>query len=63
MHERYCNGADASDGHAVLSVTESVLSALVGIAVADGFIEDVEETVGELLAGHLPPDADPRMAG
>jgi CubicO group peptidase (beta-lactamase class C family) len=63
VYERYGNGADASDGHDVRSVTKSVVSALVGIALGDGSIEDVHQTVGELLADHLPGDADPRTAG
>jgi CubicO group peptidase (beta-lactamase class C family) len=63
VYERYSDGVDASDGHDVRSVTKSVVSALVGIALADGFIESLDQAVGELLADHLPPDADPRMAG
>ena len=62
VYERYWDGVDASDGHDVRSVTKSVVSALVGIALADGAIESLDQTVGELLADHLPPDADPRMA-
>jgi CubicO group peptidase (beta-lactamase class C family) len=63
VYEHYGNGADASAGHDVHSVTKSVVSALVGIALEDGSIEDLNQTVGELLAAHLPRDADPRTAG
>jgi len=62
VHEYYRQGLDAADGHDVRSVTKSVVSALVGIALADGAIESLDATVGDLLARHLPPAADPRMA-
>jgi CubicO group peptidase (beta-lactamase class C family) len=61
VYERYWQGVDASDGHDIRSVTKSVISALVGIALADGAIESLDQTVGELLADHLPAEADPRM--
>jgi CubicO group peptidase (beta-lactamase class C family) len=59
--ERYWQGVDASDGHDVRSVTKSVTSALVGIALRDGHLQGLDQTVEELLADHLPPDADPRL--
>lgn len=62
-YERYWDGADAEDGHDVRSVTKSVVGALVGIAIEDGAIDSLDSTVGELLGDHLPPEADPRMAG
>jgi CubicO group peptidase (beta-lactamase class C family) len=62
VYERYWQGLDASAGHDVRSVTKSVIGALIGIAVADGKITSLEQTVGQLLAARLPPDADPRMA-
>jgi CubicO group peptidase (beta-lactamase class C family) len=62
VYEHYWDGADASSGHDVRSVTKSVVSALVGAALAGGEIDSLDRTVGDLLADHLPPDADPRMA-
>lgn len=41
---------------------KSFTSALVGIALAEGKIRSLDQTVGELLATHLPRDADPRVA-
>jgi CubicO group peptidase (beta-lactamase class C family) len=62
VYERYWQGFAASDGHDVRSVTKSVVSALVGIALGDGKLTGLDQTVGELLARHLPKDADPRLA-
>ena len=44
-------------------MTKSVIGALVGIAIAEGKIMGLDQTVGELLAAQLPKDADPRFAG
>ena len=62
VYERYWNGADASDGHDVRSVTKSVVSALVGIALDGGAMDGLDQTLGDLLGDHLPTDADPRTA-
>jgi CubicO group peptidase (beta-lactamase class C family) len=59
--ERYWQGVTASDGHDVRSVTKSFTSALVGIALGDGKLKGLDQTVGELLADHLPANADPRL--
>lgn len=63
IYELYRQGLDAMDGHDVRSVTKSVVGALVGIALAEGAIASVDETVGTLFADRLPADADPRMGG
>ena len=61
VYERYWQGVGAADGHDVRSVTKSFVSALVGIALAERHLNSLDQTVGELLADHLPPDADPRL--
>ena len=61
VYERYWHGLDASDGHDSFSVTKSITSALVGIARKDRHLRGLEQTVGELLADHLPANADPRL--
>jgi CubicO group peptidase (beta-lactamase class C family) len=61
VYERYWHGLDASDGHNSFSVTKSFTSALVGIAMADQRLQSLNQTVGELLGAHLPPNADPRL--
>jgi CubicO group peptidase (beta-lactamase class C family) len=62
VYEHYWQGMTASDGNDVQSVTKSVVSALVGIALGEGKLKGLNQPVGELLARHLPPDADPRLA-
>jgi CubicO group peptidase (beta-lactamase class C family) len=61
VYERYWHGASADDGQSSFSVTKSFTSALVGIALGDGKLKGLDQTVEELLAPHLPPDADPRL--
>jgi CubicO group peptidase (beta-lactamase class C family) len=43
-------------------VTKSFTAALVGVARRDHHLKSLNQTVGELLAAHLPPKADPRLA-
>ena len=62
VYEHYWQGMTAADGDNVYSVTKSVVSALVGIALGEGKLKGLDQTVGALLARHLPPDADPRVA-
>jgi CubicO group peptidase (beta-lactamase class C family) len=63
VYEHYWRGLDQTSGHDVRSVTKSVIGALVGIALAEGKLKSLDQTVGELLAAQLPKDADPRFAG
>jgi CubicO group peptidase (beta-lactamase class C family) len=62
VYERYWQGMSASDSDNLYSVTKSVVSALVGIALGEGKLKGLDQPVGALLARHLPPDADPRLA-
>jgi CubicO group peptidase (beta-lactamase class C family) len=42
-------------------VTKTITSALVGIALKDRHLRGLDQTVAELLADHLPANADPRL--
>lgn len=44
-YEKYSNGFGPSDTHHVASVTKSVMSALIGIAIDKGYIKSVNEKV------------------
>jgi CubicO group peptidase (beta-lactamase class C family) len=61
VYERYWHGFTASDGHDSRSMTKSFVSALVGIALRDRHLESLDQTVEDLLADHLPANADPRL--
>lgn len=53
--ERYYNDASAEpdpDLH-VMSVTKSITSALVGIAIAQGYLQSLDQTVGEFLGAEV----------
>ena len=58
--ERYFHGATRTRRANIKSASKSVISALVGIAIARGHIAGVRQTVGDLLPGQLGRDADPR---
>jgi CubicO group peptidase (beta-lactamase class C family) len=62
VYERYWQGRTAANGDNVQSVTKSVVSALVGIALGEGKLKGLDQPIGELLARHLPKEADPRVA-
>jgi CubicO group peptidase (beta-lactamase class C family) len=61
VYEHYWHGFKANDGHNTWSVTKSITSALVGIALGERHLRSLDQTVGQLLAAHLPADADPRL--
>ena len=61
VYERYWHG-DARTGQEAFSVTKSFTGTLVGIALGDHKLKGLTQTVGKLLAAHLPADADPRLA-
>jgi CubicO group peptidase (beta-lactamase class C family) len=49
VFERYYRGVQAADRLAVFSITKSVVSALVGIALADGKLRGVDERLADLV--------------
>lgn len=56
--EHYFNGTDPSHVTNVKSVSKSVMSALIGIAIAQGHISGVEQPIVDYLGEQLPPDDD-----
>jgi CubicO group peptidase (beta-lactamase class C family) len=61
--ERYYLGATPASYFNVFSVTKSVTSALVGIALGDHELAGLDQPVVRPLARHLPPRPDPRLRG
>jgi len=59
--EDYRAGFGPDDLQNVASVTKSVISALVGMAIADGFVRGVDQKMISLLPGDMLPPADSRF--
>jgi CubicO group peptidase (beta-lactamase class C family) len=53
VREQYCGGGDATTPHDVRSVTKSVMSLLIGIAVSQGCLS-LDSTLGATLQGEAP---------
>lgn len=54
VSEEYFHEEDGPESlHDVRSVTKSVTSALIGIAIREGFIENVDQTLAEYLVGSV----------
>jgi CubicO group peptidase (beta-lactamase class C family) len=60
--EHYTGGYTATDLVNIRSVTKSVTSTLVGIAIERGDLEQIDVTVGEVIPDRIPPDAEPGVA-
>ena len=58
--ERYFGGANAATLHDVRSVTKSIVSALVGIAVADGALPSLDASIADYLDAEYELDAADR---
>ncbi|MFJ5563880.1 serine hydrolase domain-containing protein [Lysinibacillus xylanilyticus] len=52
-YEKYFNGKSPDDCHHVASVTKSVLSALIGIAIDKGYINSIEEKVLDFFPKYI----------
>jgi CubicO group peptidase (beta-lactamase class C family) len=61
VFERYYHGATPATYFNVFSVTKSVTSTLVGIALGEHTVGGLDQPIGRLLVRHLPPRADPRL--
>lgn len=61
--ERYQGEYGRDDPLKIRSVTKSVTSALIGIAVDEGMLSGLDQTLGDLIPDRIPAGADPRTAG
>lgn len=59
VYEWYADGITSDTPAVVWSVTKSVTSSLIGIAIEEGLIDSVDQTLGELIPLRIPLDADP----
>jgi CubicO group peptidase (beta-lactamase class C family) len=54
VYERYSADSGPEVTHNVYSVTKSVMSMLIGIAIEEGAIGGVDQTLAQLLPSHVP---------
>lgn len=54
--ERYYNGASANRGANLKSASKSVISALVGVALGEGLLEDVREPIARFFPDYVDAD-------
>lgn len=52
-YERYFNGYDSNDTHHVASVTKSIISALIGIAIDEGYIKNANQKVMDFFPEYV----------
>ncbi|MCM3340694.1 beta-lactamase family protein [Paenibacillus sp. MER TA 81-3] len=57
-YERYYNGYGPDDTYHVASVTKSIISALIGIAIDAGYIKNVDQKVLDFFPEYVPDAAD-----
>jgi CubicO group peptidase (beta-lactamase class C family) len=63
VYEKYFNSYNKPDWPVpIFSVTKSVLSSLVGIAITQGALDSVDHQVSEYFPEYFYPHTDPRMA-
>lgn len=58
--ERYFNGRDANDTANVKSVSKTIMSALIGLAIEGGYIDSLEQPVAHYLGEYFDEIDDPR---
>jgi CubicO group peptidase (beta-lactamase class C family) len=61
VFERYYHLGAANQREPILSITKSVVSTLVGIALGEGRLKTLDLKVGHVLGGEVPKGADPRV--
>lgn len=63
VFEGYYNGFEVDETLHTWSVTKSVTSIATGIALREGVLRDLDQTLEELIPGRIPAGADPRVPG
>jgi CubicO group peptidase (beta-lactamase class C family) len=61
--ERYYNGFTADQAFHIWSVTKSITTISTGIAFAEGLLDSLDQTIGELIPERIPKEVDLRVPG
>ncbi len=56
--EAYLHGAESDTAYNIKSVSKSILSALTGIALREGFVKELEQPISEFFPEHFEPPAE-----
>lgn len=62
IHEFYAPGKTRATVHHIRSITKSILSALVGIAIEQGLIADIDSPIVDILPPPPTGQVDPKLA-
>lgn len=58
IHEAYSGSIDGNDPTNIKSASKSIISLLIGIAINEGFIEDVNQPIGEYFPEYFKQNPD-----
>jgi CubicO group peptidase (beta-lactamase class C family) len=61
VREQYYNGATAGTHANIKSASKSIISALIGIAIAEGLLSGLDQPIAPLLPSHAAANADARI--
>lgn len=61
VREEYYNGRSADSRANIKSASKSVLAALVGLAIADGHLEGLDQPMAPFFSDYVGESADPRI--
>jgi CubicO group peptidase (beta-lactamase class C family) len=59
--EKYINGGGPDQIHDIRSASKSVLSAIVGIAIKDGYINSIEQKIIDFFPEYITDELDPKI--
>lgn len=59
--EKYMNGGGPDQPHDLRSASKSILSAVLGIAIKDGYIDHIDQRVIDFFPEYISDDLDPKV--
>ena len=59
--EKYYNGGGSDQLHDIRSASKSILSAILSIALKDGYIEGIDQKIIDFFPEYISDDLDPRI--
>ncbi len=61
VYEAYFNGSHAADSNNIASVSKSMLSALIGIAIEEGYFASTDDRIADYLPAYFDDIVDARL--